>query len=104
MKIFLRTAKENYYHRRHYHLASTELSHLLTGSRILTWFLLPLGLLLSSVICIIRHSVYILQTFFLHSCILSKTGFIFISFAISAFVLKGKFLELFMYPALSDRQ
>jgi hypothetical protein len=62
MKIFLRKAKEKRRRRRlhhhhhhhqhhhcrrhhhHHHLANIELSHLLTGSRILTWFLLPLTL------------------------------------------------------------
>jgi len=46
MKIFLRTPKENNNNNNNNNnnLADMDLSHLLTDSGILTWFLLPLGL------------------------------------------------------------
>jgi len=81
----------------HHHLAHMEFSHLLTHSSLTHlevylivspgfFYLLVCIFLLFSVICYGAFALYV-ATNLLYSCILSKTGVIFSSFAISVFVL-----------------
>jgi len=83
----------------HHHQANMDLGQLLAHSRPHTsrslkispgfFCLLVCSFALSSVIYYEAFCVYVATIFFLCSCVLSKTGVIFISFAVSVFVSKS---------------